>query len=179
MTAKEAICEMREEYESICRKYYNRIYLFLLKMCANTELAEDLTQETFYQAILSLHRYSGSSDMFTFIAAIAKHTYLKHLRKNKQRISDISLSELAEILSDKGAADPAYLCERAGEELSMRNAIEKLDGKYRDVVFYRIYADMSFSQIAEALGITENSAKVIFCRAKKKLKEELQHEINV
>ena len=62
---------MREEYESICRKYYNRIYLFLLKMCANTELAEDLTQETFYQAILSLHRYNGSSDMFTFIAAIA------------------------------------------------------------------------------------------------------------
>ena len=61
----------------------------------------------------------------------------------------------------------------------MRNAIEKLDGKYRDVVFYRIYADMSFSQIAEALDITENSAKVIFCRAKKKLKEELQHEINV
>lgn len=167
---------MREEYESVCRKYYNRIYLFLLKMCGDRELAEDLTQETFYQTILSLHRYSGNSDMFTFIAAIAKHTYFKHLRKNKQRLSDVSLNDISGFLSDTSSYDPAYLCERAGEELALRAAIEKLDEKYRDVVFYRIYGELSFAQIAEAMDITENSAKVIFCRAKKKLKDELTKE---
>ena len=170
---------MREEYEAVCRRYYNRIYLFLLKMCGNAELAQDLTQETFYQAILSLHRYSGGSDMFTFIAAIAKHTYFKYLRKNKQSLSDLSLNDLAGMLSDTGSFDPAYLCERAGDELYLRSAVESLDEKYRDVVFYRIYGDMTFAQIAQAMGITENSAKVIFCRAKKKLKEGLQNEINV
>ena len=61
--------------------YYNRVYLFLYKLCGSKELTEDLTQETFYQTFLSLHRYKGSSDMFTYIASIAKHMYFKHLKK--------------------------------------------------------------------------------------------------
>lgn len=164
---------MREEYEAVCRKYYNRIYLFLLKLCSSRELAEDLTQETFYQTILSLHRYSGESDMFTFIAAIAKHTYFKYLRKNKQRIKDVSLDAMTELTDDGSYGDPVYRVERLGEEAALRQAIEKLPEKYRDVVFYRVYAEMSFAQIAQALDITENSAKVVFFRAKKKLSEQL------
>ena len=170
---------MREEYEAVCRRYYNRIYLFLLKLCSNRELAEDLTQETFYQAILSLHRFSGDSDMFTFIASIAKHVYCKHIRKNKNAMNDLSLSDIAYCLSDGGDGDPLYMVERAGEAVNLRAAVERLPEKYRDVVFFRVYADMSFAQTAAALNITENSAKVIFYRAKKKLTEELKNGNNL
>ena len=170
---------MREEYEAVCRKYYNRIYLFLLKLCGSRDLAEDLTQETFYQAIISLHRFSGESDMFTYIASIAKHTYYKHLRKNKQRIGDISLNDIAELLPGGEDSDPLYMVEKAGEALSVRSSIDRLPAKYRDVVLYRVYAGMSFAQTAAALGITENSAKVIFYRAKKKLTEDLKNERNL
>lgn len=166
---------MREEYETICRRYYNKIYLFLLKLCKSRELAEDLTQETFYRAILSLHRFEGKSDVFTFLAAIAKHTYYKHLRKNKHTLDSVSLSDMAEYLADSDIFDPAALCERASREMAVRTAVDKLPEKYRDVVLYRIYADMTFAQTAAAMGITENSAKVLFCRAKKKLSEELQN----
>ena len=166
---------MREEYETVCRTYYNRIYLFLLKLCGSRELAEDLTQETFYQTILSLHRFSGESDMFTFIASIAKHVYCKHLRKAKRR-KDVSLGELTESLPCGADCDPLFIVERAGEAAAVRRCVEKLPEKYRDVVQYRIYASMSFSQTAAALGISESSAKVIFYRAKKKLQEELKNE---
>ena len=165
---------MREEYEAVCRKYYNRIYLFLLKLCGDRELAEDLTQETFYQTILSLHRFSGESDMFTFIAAIAKHTYSKYLRKNKHRLSDVSFDALSDMIPENAPSDPVYRVERAGEAAAVRKAAQELPEKYRDVVFYRIYAQMSFAQIADALDITENSAKVIFFRAKKKLSEKIR-----
>ena len=164
---------MREEYEVMCRRYYNRIYLFMLKLCGNKELAEDLTQETFYQAILSLHRFSGQSDVFTYLASIAKHTYYKYLRKNKLSLDNISLGELAEVLSDT-AADPLTLCEQASETLAVRSAVDKLPKKYRDIILYRIYAEMSFAQASCAMGITENSAKVLFYRAKKRLKEALK-----
>ncbi len=167
---------LREEYEDVCRKYYNRTYLFLLKLCNNPELAEDLTQETFYQTILSLHRFSGKSDMFTYIASIAKHTYYKYLRKNKPAEQFVSLSELADHLADSEDHDPLFMIERAGETVALRELIERLPEKYRAVVQYRIYADMSFAQTAQALGISENSAKVIFYRAKKKLTEELSNE---
>ena len=52
----------------------------------------------------------------------------------------------------------------------------KLLKKYRDVVLLRLYAELPFSQIAESMKITENSAKVLFHRAKKLLMEELKNE---
>ncbi|MDE7390640.1 MAG: RNA polymerase sigma factor [Lachnospiraceae bacterium] len=166
---------MREEYEYIYRKYYKQTYLFLFKMCRDTHLAEDLTQETFYQAYLSLHRFKGNSDIFTFLAAIAKHTYYRHVRKNKQGESYVSLSDAEEFFGDKERSDPEYIIEKAAVSSNIRAIIDKMPDKYRDVIIYRVYADMSFAQIAAAMNITENSAKVLFFRAKKKMLEELKN----
>ena len=86
---------------------------------------------------------------------------------------------MADYLEDSEESDPLYLCEKASEALAVRSAVDKLPEKYKDVVLYRIYAGMSFAQTAAALNITENSAKVIFYRAKKKLTEELRNGINM
>lgn len=59
---------------------------------------------------------------------------------------------------------------------SVRNMISKIPEKYRDVIMLRLYADLPFSQVAAALKISENSAKVIFFRAKKMLLEELKND---
>lgn len=166
---------MREEYELIYKKYYRQIYLFLYKLCGDSDLAEDLTQETFYQTYVSLHRFKGDSDMFTFIAAIGKHVYYKYLRKNKNSVNSISLSDITDTYSDDEVSRPEYICERAAVNSDVRKIIDSVPEKYRDVIIYRIYADMSFAQIAAALDITENSAKVIFFRAKKLLLKELSN----
>ncbi len=158
------------DFELIYRKYYRRVYLFLLKLCGNHELSEDLTQETFYQAFLSIHRFKGRSDVFTFIAAIAKHTYLKYLRKNRNSVCEAYIGELRSDFSD-----PEYIYEKSVEKMNIRDLVEKLPERYRDVILFRVYAEMTFGQIAEAMGITENSAKVIFFRAKKKLTEDLKN----
>ncbi len=164
-----------EEYETIYRTYYKRIYLFVYKLCQNADTAEDLTQETFYQAYLSMHRFRGESDIFTFLASIAKHTYFKYLRKNKHALNCISLSDIAEYIRDDELCDPEYIYERSAERADVRKALDKIPKKYRDVMIYRIFADMSYAQVADALGITENSAKVIFFRGKKLLLEELKN----
>ena len=166
---------MREEFEAIYRKFYDRVYLFIFKLCGSKELSEDITQETFYQTFLSIHRFRGESDMFTFIAAIAKNTYYKYLRKNKHYSGAVSLFDISDFLSDNGSGNPEYLYEQSAERLNVRELIDVLPEKYRDVILYRVYADMTFAQTAAAMGITENSAKVIFFRAKKKLTEELRN----
>ncbi len=165
---------MREEYELIFKKYYRRIYLFLYKLCSNSDLAEELTQETFYQTYISLHRFKGDSDMFTFIASIAKHVYYKQLRKNKHNAS-VSLSEISDTYSDEEVSSPEYIYERTAVSDNVRELISKVPEKYRDVIIYRVYADMSFAQIGAALNITENTAKVTFHRAKKLLLKELKN----
>lgn len=68
-------------FESLYRDYYQKVYAFLNRMCADGDLAEDLTQETFLQAYKSLYKFRGECEVFTWLAAIGKHTYFKYLKK--------------------------------------------------------------------------------------------------
>lgn len=161
-----------ENFEDVYRTYFKRVYAFLYKFCRDGQICEEITQETFYQAFLSFHRYDGSCELFTWLCAIAKNTYFKYLRKNRIKTVDIDL--LLEHESETETVDVSVSKRLTGERV--KHAVSKLPDKYRDVVVLRIYADLPFGQIAKVLNITENSAKVIFHRAKKILKEELIDE---
>lgn len=165
---------MMDAFEDIYGEYFPRVYVFLYRMCRSADLAEELTQETFYEAFKSFRRFRGESELFTWLASIAKHVYFSHLRKNK-RGELVELELLTDTLSD-GGADPSIGIQHEETVKSVRRAIKKMPQKYKDVVVLRIYAELPFSEIADSLGITENSAKVIFHRAKKMLTEELENE---
>lgn len=156
------------EFEAIYTRHFDGIYRFLYKLCADPHLCEEMTQETFYQAYLSLHRYNGRCEIFTWLAAIAKNTYFKYLRRSK--ITHLNL-ELA-VQSDESTS-PQYILEKRLEASVVRDAVRRLPQKYRDVVVLRIYAERPFAEVARLLGISENSAKVIFHRAKEILKKEI------
>ncbi|MDE7121239.1 MAG: hypothetical protein K2O42_03660, partial [Oscillospiraceae bacterium] len=55
---------MNHEFEVLYQEYFPRIYAFLFKLTQSRDLAEELTQETFYQAFISFHRFRGDSDVF-------------------------------------------------------------------------------------------------------------------
>lgn len=164
-----------EKIEVIYRENYARIYAFLHRLCGEAPLAEDLAQETFYQAFVSLHRFRGGSELFTWLASIAKHLYLKHLRSKKMTLETADL-ELVVTTYCINEESPEERLERRDVEEAVRRVIRRIPEKYRDVVMLRIYAELPFAQVARALNITENSAKVIYCRAKKMLAEELRNE---
>ena len=72
-----------EEFQELYLKYNERIYHFLLKFTGyDPELAEELTQETFFQVFLSLSKYKGDSSVYTWICSIAKNVCCKYYRKN-------------------------------------------------------------------------------------------------
>ena len=162
------------DFEEIYNKYYTRVYMFLYKMCPNPDVCEELTQESFYQALRSFHRYDGSCAIFTWLAAVAKNTFLKYLRKNKNATVDIEL--FSDVLAGSESDQPELLFQKSSRQNSVREAINSLPKKYRDVIILRIYGDLPFAEIGDLLDITENSAKVIFFRAKKTLKEQLTDE---
>ncbi len=162
-----------DRFEEIYVSNVSRVYGFIYKMCRDAFLAEELTQECFYQAFRSFHRYNGSCELFTWLAAIAKNVYFKYLRKNKQDMQNYEY--LAEHMTDVSTS-PDDAAIKSETIRSLRRAINKLGPKYRDVLICRIYAELPFSQIARSMGITENSAKVIFYRAKATIAEELKNE---
>ena len=167
---------MNQEFETLYETYFPRIYAFLYKLTENRDLAEELTQDTFYQAFVSFHRFRGDSDVFTWLASIGKHTYFRHMRKNKHQVESLDAGELAELYDVGTTEHLADTVERSLQADSARRALQALPKKYQDVVILRVYADMNYAQIGSALQISENSARVIYYRAKKMMMEAMRDE---
>lgn len=168
-----------DTFEQLYMEYYPRLYAFLFNMCQDHHLAEELTQDSFYQAFTSLHRFRGKSEVFTWLASIAKHTYFKHLRKHKHLNDHISIELITDVFCQNNLNNPEEVVQRQAVAEGIRKILRTIPDKYRDVVLLRVYAGLPFAQVAAALNISENSAKVIFFRAKKMLMEELKHEFDL
>ena len=112
--------------------------------------------------------------MFTWLAAIAKKTFFKYLRQNRKEsiLIDVYVTEPEAPLTD----EPGYRLSKQVEIAELRAAIAAMPKKYSDVLILRIYGELSYEEIAAKLGISVNSAKVIFHRAKKIIKEMLLNE---
>lgn len=149
------------------------MYSFLYRLCGDPPLAEELTQETFFRALKGFHRFRGESTVLTWLIAIAKRTYYAHLRSKKKGLECIDITEVVETYCEAEETVEDGVMRRMVTE-KVRELLRELPEKYRDVVMLRIYAELSFAQIGSALGITENSAKVIYYRAKNMLKERLK-----
>ena len=67
--------------EQIYRQHARTVYRFLLAQCGDAGLAEELTQETFYQALRSIDRYDGSCKLSVWLCQIARHLWYQHLRR--------------------------------------------------------------------------------------------------
>ena len=142
-------------------------------------LAEELTQETFYQAITSFAKFKGQCQVKTWLYQIAKNVFYQYLRKKKRNES------LFEVLTFKHKESPAALPQEQLENQELIKAVQDIlntfDKKTKEIMLYRLYSDLPYSQISILLKISESSAKVIFFRGKvalqNKLKEVYGYEI--
>ena len=159
-----------KEFAEIYEEYYRPLYVFLLRLTSdNFQIAEELTQEAFYQAFISFHRYNGKCKFFTWLCQIAKNSYFKYLRKNREVFMDFSRLEEAFGEDEEGRTE--LICENKMMSEDLRKAIETLNKKQRDVIILRVYFERSFKEIGNSLGLTENTVKVNYHRGKEKLKE--------
>ena len=152
--------EMYTEYVEIVRKY-------LFCLTHNDDIAEELTQETFYRAIRKIDSFKNNSKMSTWLCEIAKNLWYNELRKNKN-IKNIIEEEMFSIQSEDKIENMVILNDVRS---NFYQKIQKLDNQMREVVYLRIIGDLSFKEIGNILGKTDNWARVVFYRAKQKLKE--------
>lgn len=166
-----------EGFELIFQTYYEQIYRFVFLLVGGNESeAEELTQETFYQAFLSLHRFRGDCQMSTWLCQIAKNVTSKYIRKNS-RLHYIDMK--AEPLQNYAGilyGEPEQMVENAEKGALIYQSIRKQKKRDRDVLIFRLYYDMSFSEIARVLHITEENGRAIYSRARKKLIKEMEEQ---
>lgn len=156
--------------EEIYRAHARTVYRYLLSQTGSPDLAEELTQETFYQAVRTVNRFDGSCKVTTWLCGIAKNV-LRTYRK-KHPVSD----PLEEATARTGSPESRALA-RAGQ-LELLMALRTLEGEMREVMYLRLLGNLSFREIGEVLSHSENWARVTYFRGKERLKKELNSDGN-
>lgn len=154
-----------EDMEKVYQRHARTVYKFLLAQCRDPGLAEELTQETFYQAVKSVDRFDGSCKVSVWLCQIAKHLWYRHLRKRK-REAPVPTEELPEA---PGPSAEEGLLEREGR-MDLLRLVHRLPEPQREVVYLRAFGGLSFREIGDVCGKTETWARVTFYRSKEKLR---------
>jgi len=169
-----------KQFEEIYQSYFLDVFRFLNKLSHNAILSEELAQETFYCAYLGIAKFKGQCAIKTWLMQIAKNRFFLYQRKNKKMT--ISFDEIcSELFDDQSSSSPLSRMIEKQTINSALNVINQMGSAMKDVFIYRIFTDLPYKQIAQLLGISESSAKVLFHRGKlflrKKLSEEHGYEI--
>lgn len=155
-----------EDFDQIYADYYSEVYKFVLSLCQNHSLAEEITQESFFKALKSIDSFNGNSKISTWLCKIARNTLFSYTKKHNRQVDyplDIILSDenIEEQFADK---ETAY---------AIHKVLHKLNEPYKEVFWLRIFGELSFAQIGALFDKTESWARVTYYRAKIMIKEEL------
>lgn len=157
--------------ESIYEENMSIVYKYLFCLTHDADLTEELTQETFYQAVKSINRFRGDCKISVWLCQIGKHLWYKELEKRKR--AWIPVEEIEAISSEENL-EADYL--QTLEKLKLFKQLHQLDEKTREVMYLRLTGELSFAEIGEILEQTENWARVTFYRGKQKLAKRKENE---
>lgn len=156
-----------DEFKQLYIKYEKQIYKYLFYLSGDKFIAEELTQETFFQAFKSIHSFKGRSKISTWLFQIAKYSFYSYLKKNKgvEQVTDTSTFE-NEISNNE---TPENIYEKKEASTQVLSALKKLKQPQQEIVILRFYNELSFKEIGEIFDQSETWARVNFYRAKNKL----------
>ena len=161
-----------EDFEAIYVQHFDGVYKYVLFLCRNETMAEEITQETFYRAMEHIDKFEGRCKLYVWLCQIAKNTFLTYAKKQKRHVSetDIDLSKQIE---------PSFENEILDKETvwKLHKLLHELSDPYKEVFSLRVFGELPFSQIGELFGKSDSWARLIFYRAKKELRRDLDENI--
>lgn len=155
---------MSSDMEKYYRENGRKVFLYLMTLCGNADTAEELTQETFYRALRSVNKYKGESSVYTWLCGIARNAWLEELQKRTRHKGE----ELSELTEDN-ALRPDEAAESSDSRLRLLKKVHSLPETEKELILLRASQELSFREIGEIFGKSENWARVTYYRAKQKL----------
>ncbi|GFZ83089.1 RNA polymerase subunit sigma [Paenibacillus marchantiophytorum] len=155
-----------ESIEQLYETYAQTVYRYLFSITQNADMSEELTQETFYQAMNSIHNFRGECKISVWLCQIAKRTWYRELNKNKKTQS-VSMDDFDIPISARRNLENDVL--QNEEKLSLYRMLNRLEEKTKEVMYLRLSGELSFSEIGEILGQSEVWARVTFYRGKQQM----------
>lgn len=154
-----------QSIEEMYQEHAKTVYRYLYSITHDSNLAEELTQETFYQAIRCSGKFDESCKITTWLCAIAKNQLTVYRRKHPDTLE----WEVTDAKAPSAEED-------ALEKMNRVELLKKLHDcpePYREIMYLRLFGNLSFREIGEILSKTENWARVMYYRGKEKLRKEI------
>lgn len=155
------------DFERVFQENSSFIFRFLMKLCGDVSLAEELTQETFFRAYMNFSSLKNEEKVSVWLCQIAKNTYFAWFNEQKRNRSASQLTltdntpDIAELFEEKELAGRAF------------SRLHALDEPYKEVFMLCTFCGLSLKDISAMFGKSESWARVTFYRAKQKILEGL------
>lgn len=156
------------EFEQVYRDYFRDVELYLRALCKDESLAEELTEQVFFQAMKALPKFRGDCDVRSWLCTMGKNCYLSHLRRTKpeSNLDDLELPDTAPAVEEQ-IADKL-------QAMAIHRILHDLQEPYKEVFSLRVFGQLSFGAIGELFGKSQNWACVTYHRAKQKIKDAME-----
>ena len=157
------------EFEKIYLEHFDAVHKYLLMLCHNAQIADEITGDTFFKAMSAINKFEGKCDIRSWLCQIAKNSYFSYLKETKRTVPLDSVSEK----DDTGLGLEEQIAD-AESSIIILKALHSMQEPYKEVFNLRVFGELSFKQIAEIFGKTENWACVTYHRAKSKIQTILE-----
>jgi RNA polymerase sigma-70 factor (ECF subfamily) len=151
-------------------RHHVRVYRFVLRLVRDESIAEDLISEVFLDVWRQAGRFEGRSAVPTWLLAIARFKALTALRRKPDEELDEEAAEAIEDLSD----DPEVTLAKKDKSAAIRKCLSGLSAEHREIIDLVYYHEKSVEEVAEIVGIPENTVKTRMFYGRKRLAELLK-----
>ncbi len=151
-------------------RHHVRVFRFVVRLVRNESTAEDLISEVFLDVWRQADRFEGRSAVTTWLLSIARFKALSALRRRPDEELDEETAGAIEDPSD----DPEVALEKKDKSATIRKCLTGLSAEHREIIDLVYYHEKSVEEVAEIVGIPENTVKTRMFYARKKLAELLK-----
>jgi len=151
-----------DAFDRLLNRHRDRIFMYIIKIVRNKDVADDIFQETFVKAIMTIRqgRYTECGKISSWLVRIAHNLIIDYYRQSKSENTVSADNDEVDMLNRRELADDNIEDMLVNDQIlsDVRRIMDSLPEAQRQVLEMRFYRDMSFKEIAEATGVSINTA---------------------
>ncbi|MBR1986625.1 MAG: sigma-70 family RNA polymerase sigma factor [Mogibacterium sp.] len=167
------------DIEKLYREYFTPVYRYTLSLVHDPDMAEEITQETFFRALKKINDYRGEASLKVWLCQIARNLSFDSLKRQSKTLAltkhDDDESDDYELPAGS-ESDPEEQLLRKQTAMKIHRILHDLKEPYKEVFQLRTFGDLSFAEIGELFGKSESWARVTYYRSRMMIKEELDED---
>ena len=156
------------DIDKLYKDYARKVHSYLFYLCKDNHMADDLTQETFYQAMKSIDKFRGECKVSVWLCQIAKHLWFKEVEKRKK----VSFEKFENDINSNTNIEALNI--NHINSIDLFKILHNFDEKTKELMYLRLTGFLSFKEIGDIIGESEVWARVTFYRTKQKIVKEME-----